>query len=98
MKKLLLLVVAVLAMAACSSKWEYKIVSVENEEESEFEYTDIKVTSEDLNLFGEEGWELVNVYTITDTDHPNFGNSEYVTGIRENTRTSSVNFVFKRRK
>ena len=27
-----------------------------------------------------------------------FGNTEYVTGIRENTRTKSINYVFKRRK
>jgi len=27
---------------------------------------------------------------------PNFGNSEYVTGLRTNTRTVVVNFVFKR--
>ena len=30
------------------------------------------------------------------TAFPNFGSSEYVTGIRDNTRTSVVNFVFKR--
>lgn len=85
-------------MAACSSKWEYKIVTVENEQASAFEASEIKVSSEDLNLFGEEGWELVDVYTIVETEHPNFGNSEYVTGIRENTRTASVNYVFKRKK
>jgi len=45
---------------------------------------------------GEDGWELVNSYTETNTVHPNFGSSEYVTGIRENTRTSVLNFVFKR--
>ena len=98
MKKVLLLAVTVLAMAACTSKWEYKIVTVENEEASKFKTSEIKVTSEDLNLFGEEGWELVDVYTIIETEHPNFGNAEYVTGIRENTRTGSVNFVFKRKK
>ena len=98
MKKVLLIVVAVLSLAACSSKWEYKIVSVDNSEVSDFRPASISVSSEDLNLFGEEGWELVDVYTIAETVHPNFGNSEYVTGIRENTRTSSVNYVFKRRK
>lgn len=98
MKKVLFLVIAVLTMAACSSKWEYKIVTVANEEASKFKASEFKVTSEDLNLFGKEGWELVDVYTIIGTEHPNFGNSEYVTGIRENTRTGSVNFVFKRKK
>ena len=45
---------------------------------------------------GKEGWELVSTYTEVATVFPNFGNSEYVTGIRENVRTNVVNFVFKR--
>lgn len=98
MKKVLLFLIAVLTVAACSSKWEYKIVTIENEQFSEFAASEIKVSSKDLNQYGEEGWELVDVYTIIETEHPNFGNSEYVTGIRENTRTSSVNCVFKRKK
>ena len=40
--------------------------------------------------------ELVQAYTETGTAFPNFGNSDYVTGIRDNTRTAVVNFVFKR--
>ena len=49
-----------------------------------------------FNELGKEGWELVSTYTETATAFPNFGNSDYVTGIRDNTRTSVVNFVFKR--
>jgi hypothetical protein len=45
---------------------------------------------------GKEGWELVSTYTEIGTSFPNFGNSEYVTGLRDNTRTCVVNFVFKR--
>ena len=45
---------------------------------------------------GNDGWELVSTFTEVATAFPNFGNSEYVTGIRENVRTSVVNFVFKR--
>lgn len=51
-----------------------------------------------LNSYGEEGWELVDVYTTTETVYPNFGNKDYVTGLRENVRTNTVNFVFKRLK
>lgn len=98
MKKLLIAFLVVAAMTACTSKWEYKIVTVDNTETSDFKKPSFKVSSEDLNLFGAEGWELVDVYTVTETEHPNFGNSEYVTGIRENTRTKSINFVFKKRK
>ena len=98
MKKVFFLVITFLTIAACAPKWEYKIVTVDNEQSSAFEASEITVSSEDLDLIGEEGWELVDVYTIIETEHPNFGNSEYVTGIRENTRTGSVNFVFKRKK
>lgn len=51
-----------------------------------------------LNEMGSQGWELVDVYTMTETIHPNFGNSSYVTGLQPNVRTSEVAFVFKRPK
>ena len=100
MKKVFILLAIVITIASCSvkSNWEYKIVTVDGESKSDFDPNSFAVSSDDLNLFGVEGWELVNVYTIDGTVHPNFGNSEYVTGIRENTRTESVNFVFKRKK
>lgn len=46
------------------------------------------------NSLGDEGWELVDVFEETETVHPNFGNSEYVTGIQPNVRTSEISFVF----
>lgn len=49
-----------------------------------------------LNLYGKEGWELVNVYTTIETVFPNFGDKDYHTGIKDNTRTNAINFVFKR--
>lgn len=51
-----------------------------------------------LNLYGKEGWELVSVYTTTETVFPNFGDPSYHTGVTENTRTNTINFVFKRPK
>lgn len=98
MKNLLLILLATLAITACSSNWEYKTVSVSGESTSKFNPNTFSVTDEDLNLFGADGWELVDVYTIEETVHPNFGNKEYVTGLRENTRTACINYVFKRRK
>ena len=66
----------------------------------EFEYINGRRNYADevtyVNTMAKDGWELVSTYTETTTVFPNFGNSEYVTGIRENVRTSVVNFVFKR--
>lgn len=98
MKKLLLFCWVAVALVACSSGWEYKTVTVTGESDSEFVSHTFNVTDEDLNLFGTEGWELVDVYTLEETVFPNFGHEEYVTGLRENTRTASINYVFKRRK
>ena len=97
MRKLLLILSTAFLLSACSSKWEYKIVSVEGKASTEYAPRTFDVDDEDLNLFGKEGWELVDVYTITESVHPNFGSAEYVTGIRENTRTMSINYVFKRK-
>lgn len=49
-----------------------------------------------LNHWGKEGWELVDVYTTTETVFPNFGDENLHTGIKANTRTKALNFVFKR--
>ena len=101
MKHLIFAIISFLILASCTNatQWEYKIVSIEGE--SEYEYSNFHnlkfgITNEDLNAYGFDGWELVDVYTTTETKHPNFGDDKYVTGIRENTRTSTVNFVFKR--
>lgn len=97
MKKLLLLIV-VCVLSSCASKWEYKIVRVQGTASSIYEANEFVISDDDLNMFGVDGWELVDVYTVVETSFPNFGSEEYVTGIRENTRTSSINYVFKRRK
>lgn len=98
MKKLLLFCAISFLLSSCgSTNWEYKIVSVEGKESEKYSPREISVSNEDLNLFGKEGWELVDIYTITETVHPNFGDEKYVTGLQPNTRTSKVNFVFKRK-
>lgn len=97
MKKLASFLIASLSLSACTYNWEYKVVTVEGTTTTDYAPRTYDVANDDLNLFGKEGWELVDVYTITETVHPNFGNAEYVTGIRENTRTRSVNYVFKRK-
>lgn len=98
MKKLLLCLFVAIATASCGTdNWEYKIVTVNAEDANKNSAREVKVSSDDLNLFGQEGWELVGIYTLTETVHPNFGDNKYVTGLQPNVRTSGVDFVFKRK-
>ena len=101
MKKILLACVMVVLLASCSKNtpWEYKVVKVAGKPaETLADYGALVYGDQTamLNKMGKEGWELVSTYTETATAFPNFGNSDYVTGIRDNTRTSVVNFIFKR--
>jgi hypothetical protein len=101
MKKSLLIAFVGLMSFSCTSKWEYKIVSVKGEEQetkAKFQTNKFDVSDESLNLFGKDGWELVGIYEKTETVHPNYGNEEYVSGLQPNVRTADINFVFKRKK
>jgi len=101
MKKYLIMCFMVAFLASCSNNnpWEYKVVKVAGmpaEELAEYGALVYGDQTAMLNKMGKEGWELVSTYTETATEFPNFGSQDYVTGIRDNTRTSVVNFVFKR--
>lgn len=100
MKKVLLIAILGLGISSCTSNWEYKVVNVKGSEKepSIFDPKKFDISDESLNLFGKDGWELVDVYQTTETVHPNYGSAEYVTGMQPNVRTSEINFVFKRKK
>ena len=101
--KILILFIFVL-FTSCSNKvteFEYKVVKVVGKEaELMSDYGPLIFQDQEpmLNKLGAQGWELIDTYTEVGTKHPNYGNSGYVTGIRSNTRTTAVSFVFKRLK
>ena len=101
MKIIFLTSIFVISIISCSQKWEYKTITYKGSEQDElakFASKKIDIANSSLNSLGEEGWELVDVFEKTETVHPNFGNTEYVTGLQPNVRTSEISFVFKRKK
>lgn len=101
-KSLFISCLIAMLMVSCGTKeqtWEYKVVKVAGKDaEVMAKYGPLVYGDQTamLNKMGKDGWELVSTYTEVATAFPNFGNSEYVTGLRENVRTSVINFVFKR--
>ncbi|MFK7604163.1 hypothetical protein ACI3L1_18360 [Deinococcus sp. SM5_A1] len=57
---------------------------------------DIELDDAQLAALGLQGWELVSTITELETTHPNFGNSQYVTGLQPNIRADRAVLVFKR--
>lgn len=93
----------VLFCGCAEKKYEYKVVKVEPDNEFGAITMDVdpypnsfKDQTQMLNKMASQGWELVDTYTEIMTRFPNFGKEEYVTGIRTNTKTSAINFIFKR--
>ena len=83
-------------------KYEYKIVRIPGKNICEV-ITGIDAFPSDfddqtamLNKMATQGWELDNVYTEIETAYPNFGDKHYHTGIKTNTKTRALNFIFKR--
>ena len=109
MKQLLYFIVmlsAIMGTVSCSNredthqKWEYRTLVVyanaNDGDYDKFVKNEIPVPYAKLAALGAQGWELVDVFTETETVHPNFGDPKYVTGIQPNTRTYRALYVFKR--
>lgn len=85
-----------------TQKWEYKTITLYASESNDrtgdeaLNYNTIEISESKLNQLGEEGWELVSSDIEMETAYPNFGNSEYVTGIQPNVRPQCVKLLFKR--
>jgi hypothetical protein len=99
----LLMLVLSFLFISCNSKWEYKTVKVFTSEINErtgtsgMKTSSIDISDSTLNQYGEDGWELVNTYLEMETAFPNFGNGEYVTGLRENVRPQLLVLIFKKK-
>jgi hypothetical protein len=100
--KYLIAILLTFLFFSCNSNWEYKVIKFEtsNYESSGREafYCDVNQPSDSLlNVYGSQGWELIDTYVEIETAHPNFGNDEYVTGLQPNVRTGNVVLIFKRK-
>ena len=103
MKIVILFIAATVLFGCAEKKYEYKVVKVEPDNDFGAITMDVdpypnsfKDQTQMLNKMASQGWELVDTYTEIMTRFPNFGKEEYVTGIRTNTKTSAINFIFKR--
>lgn len=83
--------------------WEYKELKIDNNSNNysisgQKSSGNFPRSERELNTLGNEGWELSTSYTLIETAYPNFGNEGYHTGIKTNTRTKAIVYVFKRQK
>ena len=83
--------------------YEYKVVALTGSRDRSYTEDVAPLLFADptpvLNRMSSERWTLDNVYTEVSTVYPNLSvNKGIVGGIRTNTRTETINFIFKRRK
>lgn len=88
-------------------KWEYKTIEISaeytsknslfiSENDQELSNKTIPDLKNKLDVLGSDGWELVGVFLETETSHPNFGNTQYVSGLQPNIRPKKLVCMFKR--
>lgn len=84
--------------------WEYRVINVSPDVANDRGTTtvgalaanQITVSDARLNALGLQGWELAGSYLEMETAFPNFGDSEYVTGLRDNVRPQRLVLILKR--
>jgi hypothetical protein len=101
-----LLLALIFALLAWNSihrevKYEYKVLefmSTTNDRTGAgaSDFASIQVSESQLATLGAEGWELVDSLLEVETAFPNFGNSQYVTGLQPNVRPQRAVLLFKR--
>lgn len=98
MRKILCILSLAALLSSCGNKqWEYRTFSINSKYHGDAQSPTFNNPTNSLNDLGKQGWEVIGTYTEVKTCFPNFGNAEYVTGIRTNTATEVVTFVLKRK-
>jgi hypothetical protein len=82
-------------------KYEYKVISLLAESNERtgagaLKYASVNVDETQLQSLGGQGWEMVDSFLEMETAFPNFGSSEYVTGLQPNVRPQRAVLLFKR--
>lgn len=83
-------------------KYEYKVKNFLTESndrtgEGAIKYSTVQIDEAELASMGRDGWELVGTLLEMETAYPNFGKSEYVTGLQPNVRPQGAVLFFKRK-
>lgn len=90
--------------------WEYRIITIVGstpfKDDADGEYKVMndmshkgiltKELQDSLDVAGRQGWELVDIVPFIETVYPNFGDVQYHTGVKTNTRTYMVRMFLKR--
>ena len=108
MKNIYCLLLAILPILFCSCQqgdpsYEYKILRLRSEVADnmleDYHPSNFDDPTPALNRMAKEGWILDNVYTEVCSSYPNLSTDKrHVAGIRTNTKTYCVYFIFRRRR
>lgn len=82
-------------------RFEYKVIefmasSNERTGTGALAYSSVSISEAQLAEMGADGWELVDTMLEMETAYPNFGDTDYVTGIQPNIRPQRAILYFKR--
>jgi hypothetical protein len=81
---------------ASASAWEYKTIEVDAHSAGDSSTRKVNLDLPELQTLGAEGWEVSGLWLEQETVHPNFGKTEYVTGLQPNVRPSRLVVLLKR--
>jgi hypothetical protein len=107
MKKKMCLLMALLSIlfSSCEQgnpQYEYKILRLKSDfgpMTEDYMPSQFADPTPSLNRMAKEGWTLDHVYTEVGTTFPNLSTDKrHVAGLRSNTKTRSVYFIFRRRR